>query len=600
MPKKDKKARPLSKRQKEAAAKLEEEEKKKMLLEGADKDLPDCLKAAVITGNLASQEHARDIKIIEFGVSTYGKVLVQDTSLELNYGCRYGLIGQNGSGKSTILHALAHRMVPIPKMMDIWHLDREAEPTEVSALQTVMNTAMDEYHRLEDSMMKLMETGDTDSEECQDLMTVISEKMDDLDIATVEPRASELLDGLGFPPAMKEKATKDMSGGWRMRVSLAQALFAQPSILLLDEPTNHLDLGACVWLEDYLSKWKSILLFTSHSVDFMDGVCTNIMQLTQGGSLVNWGGNYSTYTQVRTETEKNQMKKYEKEQADIKHLEEFIRSCGTFANLRKQADSKQKILDKMRAAGLTEKPMPDPEYTFRLPDCDYLPPPVCAFSDVSFSYSGKKEDYLYKHLDFGVDMDSRVALVGPNGAGKSTLIKLMNGILEPCEGSIKRHSHLRWGYYNQHSEDVLDLTKSPLDFVLEQYPEGLHEIKDVDQWRMQLGMYGISGNRQTAPMSEMSDGFRTRVVMMLIALRNPQMLLLDEPTNHLDMECIDGLARGINNYKGGLILVSHDFRLISQVAKEIWVCDFKKVAKWTGGILKYKEHLKKSVVKTKK
>ena len=355
-----------------------------------------------------------------------------------------------------------------------------------------------------------------------------------------------------------------------------------------------------MWLEDYLSKWKSILLFTSHSVDFMDGVCTNIMQLTQKGTLVNWGGNYSQYCSTRTETETNQLKKYEKEQADIKHLEEFIRSCGTFANLRKQADSKQKIIDKMKAAGLTEKPMPDPEYTFRLPECDHLPPPVCAFSDVSFSYSGKAEDYLYKHLDFGVDMDSRVALVGPNGAGKSTLIKLMNGVLEPVEGTIKRHSHLRWGYYNQHSEDVLDLTKSPLEFVLEQYPNGLHEIKDVDQWRMQLGMYGISGNRQTRPMSEMSDGYRTRVVMMLLALRNPQMLLLDEPTNHLDMECIDGLARGINNYKGGLILVSHDFRLISQVAKEIWVCDHKKVSKWEGGILKYKEHLKKSVVKKKK
>jgi len=380
-----------------------------------------------------------------------------------------------------------------------------------------------------------------------------------------------------------------------MRVALAQALFAKPTLLLLDEPTNHLDLGACVWLEDYLAKWNTILLFTSHSQDFLDGVCTNIMQLTQKGELVVWGGNYSSYTQTRRETEVNQMKKYEKEQADIKHLQDFIRSCGTFSNLRKQADSKQKIIDKMVAAGLTEKPMPDPEYTFILPDCDILPPPVCAFTEVSFSYSGKKEDYLYKNLDFGIDMDSRIALVGPNGAGKSTLLKLMRNEIEPCEGSVKRHGHLRWGVYHQHSEEVLELEKSPLSFFMDMYPDGLNGIKDRDQWRQQLGTYGITGNRQTRAMTTMSHGYRSRVVMMVLALRSPQMLLLDEPTNHLDMECIDGLARAINKYDGGLVLVSHDFRLIGQVANEIWVCDNKTVSVWKGDIQSYKAHLKKSV-----
>merc|ERR1712012_185639 len=244
---------------------------------------------------------------------------------------------------------------------------------------------------------------------------------------------------------MGHKATKDMSGGWRMRVALAQALFSTPTILLLDEPTNHLDLGACVWLEEYLKTWPTILMLISHSQDFLNGVCTNIMQLTHKGTLVTWGGNYDAYVKTRTEHETNQLKQYTKEQDDIKHLQEFIRSCGTYANLRKQADSKQKIIDKMVAAGLTEKPVPDATFDFKFPCSEKLAPPIMAFDEVSFSYSGKKEDYLYTGLNSGVDMDSRIALVGPNGAGKSTLLKLMRSELEPVEGEVKKHGHLRIG-----------------------------------------------------------------------------------------------------------------------------------------------------------
>merc|ERR1719158_1080412 len=181
--------------------------------------------------------------------------------------------------------------------------------------------------------------------------------------------------------------------------------------------------------------------------------------------------------QTRTEHEKDQLTKYKKEQDDIAHLKDFIRSCGTFSNLRKQADSKQKIIDKMMEAGLTEKPVEDPKYKFRFPPADPLPPPVCAFNEVSFSYSGKKEDYLYKNLEFGIDLDSRIALVGPNGAGKSTLLKLMRGELEPVEGEVKRHGHLRIGQYNQHSEEVLDLTKTPLEFLQELYKDGINTDK---------------------------------------------------------------------------------------------------------------------------
>jgi len=483
--------------------------------------------------------------------------------------------------------------------IDMWFLDSEAKPEELTAVDAVVQVVAKEHERLTELSQKLLED---DPEKNMDLIADIGDKLDRMDPSTFEARACELLHGLGFSQAMMAKHTKDMSGGWRMRVALAQALFVEPALLILDEPTNHLDLGACVWLEEYLKNYPNTLLFTSHSEDFMNGVCTNIMQLTLKGTLVLWSGNYAQYVQTREELEKNQMTKYKKEQDDIKHLKDFIRSCGTFANLRIQAESKQKIIDKMVEAGLTEMPVPDPTYRFAFPDSEKISPPVMAFDNVSFSYSGRREDHLYERLDLGVDLDSRVALVGPNGAGKSTLLKLMLQQIEPTEGDIKRSGKLRIGHYNQHSEAVLDLEKAPLQFLKDLYPqgvvgtEGLRKLEDPE-WRGKLGSFGITGEFQTRKMKTLSDGMRTRVVMLLIALVNPHILLLDEPTNHLDMQCIDALARAINNFTGGLVLVSHDFRLIGQVAKEIWVCDNKTISKWEGDIQSYKTHLKKQVMR---
>ena len=431
-------------------------------------------------------------------------------------------------------------------------------------------------------------------------LEAIYEKLEKIDPSTFEKRAGELLFGLGFSQTMMARMTKDMSGGWRMRVALAQALFVGPMLLVLDEPTNHLDLGACVWLEDYLSTWSSILLMTSHSQDFLNGVCSKTYHLGVDKELTLYGGNFDNYVKTRKEQEVNRQKKYEKENDDIKHLKEFINSCGTYSNLVKQAQSKQKIIDKMMEAGLTPKVEPDPTFRFKFPNSQKLPPPVLAFQDVSFSYSGKKEDYLYKNLEFGVDCDSRIALVGPNGAGKSTLLKLMLQEILPCEGDVRVNPHLRIGRYNQHSEDVLDLTMNPLDFMDSLYPDGIvttsgKKKMDITDWRAQLGIYGISGKRQTLPMLTMSPGFRARVVFCMMSLRNPQMLLLDEPTNPLDMDMIDSLALAMKNFEGGVVLVSHDFRLLEQVADTIWVCDEKKITPWTSTIQGYKNHLRKQM-----
>jgi len=285
------------------------------------------------------------------------------------------------------------------------------------------------------------------------------------------------------------------------------------------------------------------------------------------------------------------MKEYEKQQGEIEHLKKFISSCGTYANLVKQAKSKQKILDKMEAAGLVEKVIQDPVFTFRFKDTGKLPPPVLGFDSVGFSYSGKEADFLYNSLDLSVDSDSRVSLVGPNGAGKSTLLKLMLGQLSPTVGNISRHRHLKLGLYHQHSTDNLALDKTPVEYMRSVFGG------DIQEWRAKLGQFGISGNDQTIPIGNLSDGQRSRIVFCEIAMNNPNILLLDEPTNNLDIECIDSLAEAINAFDGGVVLVSHDFRLISQVTQQIWLCDNKQVKPWEGDINSYKAYLRRAVLK---
>jgi len=334
------------------------------------------------------------------------------------------------------------------------------------------------------------------------------------------------------------------------------------------------------------------LVVISHSQDFLNGVCTNIILITPKKTLTYWTGNYDTFVQTKKEVEVNQMKAYDKEQEDIKHIKQFISSCGTFSNLVKQAKSKQKIIDKMEAAGLTEKVVQVQKFNFRFAECENLSPPVLALIDVGFAYSGNDKDLLYNKLNLGVDMDSRIALVGPNGAGKSTLLKLMVNELAPTHGLVRRHIHLKIGRYHQHSTEQLDPKKVVLQFVADYFA---NEKKEEEEWRRLIGRYGITGKDQLTPIGQLSDGMKTRIVFSLLAGERPNLLLLDEPTNHLDMECIDSLADAINHFNGGVVLVSHDFRLISQVAKTIWVCDKGTVRPWQGTIRTYKDSLIKGM-----
>ncbi|KAK6212367.1 ABC transporter ATP-binding protein arb1 [Pestalotiopsis sp. IQ-011] len=541
----------------------------------------------VTTGVLASTKASKDVKIISTSLTFHGRELIKDSTLELTMGRRYGLLGENGCGKSTLLKAIAAREYPVPEHIDIYLLNEGAPPSDYGALDWVLNEAENEMKRLDELAEKMLEEEGPESPVLMDLY----DHMDKMDPSTFATRASLILTGLGFNKVTINKKTKDMSGGWRMRVALAKALFVKPSLLLLDDPTAHLDLEACVWLEEYMKKWERTLVLVSHSEDFLNGVCTTMIDMREK-KLLYYGGNYDSYDKTRREQEVNQLKAYEKQQAEIAHIDKFIASAGTYANLVRQAKSREKQKEKI-LENLVEKPKVDREFKFKFGDADKLPPPVLAFDEVTFSYSGDAKDDLYRHIDLGFDMDSRSCLVGPNGVGKSTLLRLMTGKLSPTDGSVRRHTHLKLGMYSQHSAEQLDLTKSALDFVRDKYRE---KSQDISYWRQQLGRYGVSGNTQTALMGTLSEGQKSRIVFALLAIDGPNMLLLDEPTNGLDIPTIDALADAIKEFNGGVIVVSHDFRLLDKIAKEILVCENKTITRWDGTIGEYKNSLRKKMI----
>lgn len=375
-----------------------------------------------------------------------------------------------------------------------------------------------------------------------------------------------------------------------MRIALARALFICPTFLILDEPTNHLDMESCVWLEEYLRRWnpRGILLLVSHSQDFLNGVCNTIIHLSFK-RLTYYSGNFDTFVRTKMEKDEHQMKRNKWEQDQIKHMKQYIARFGHgSAKLARQAKSKEKTLARMQRGGLTEVVRDEKKVSFVFPDPEDLPPPVLVFQDVTFGYS--KDKILYRDLEFGVDLDSRIALVGPNGVGKTTLLKLMLRELEPISGSVIPHNKLRIARFNQHFVDQVDLSQTPLRFMRQTYPDVPEE--EMRSW---LGRFGISGGPQMQKMETLSDGQKSRVIFSYMARQNPHIILLDEPTNHLDIETIDALAFAINEFAGGVVLVSHDMRLISVVAEELWLCEHGTVSVYKGDIASYKRELREGL-----
>jgi len=330
--------------------------------------------------------------------------------------------------------------------------------------------------------------------------------------------------------------------------------------------------------------------FVCHSQDFLNNVSTHIVRLDQTyKKLRYYNGNYDSYVQTRRNQDMVQTRAYEAEQRDIAEIKDFIARFGHgTVKMVRQSQSREKLLQKKLEAGLTNKPEEPPDYDWSFPDAGQLPVPVLSIENVSFAYPGGQQ--LYSKVDFGVDLQTRVALVGPNGAGKTTLVKLMLGLLQPTKGMIKRNMHLKISMFTQHFEDKLDLSMTPRDF----FKAKVMPKESIEQIRSLLGRFGCSGGQQSQRMDQLSAGQKARIVFAIIAHERPHLLMLDEPTNPLDMESIDALARCIRSFQGGVIMISHDMRLINQCADQIYMCDNKSVTRYNGDIMKFKMSTRKA------
>ena len=549
----------------------------------------------------------KDIKISSLTVRAKGKILLENTAVTIAHGRKYGLVGPNGKGKSTLLRLLARRQIPVPEGIDALLVEQEVVGDKHSALESVV-MADTELMKLRDEEKDLTEKMEslTTSEDTKDdgkmaaRLTEIYEKLTNMGASSANARASKILHGLGFTPAMQERATSTFSGGWRMRISLARALFIQPTLLMLDEPTNHLDLRAAIWLEEYLMRWKKTLIVVSHDRDFLDSVTSDIIHL-HDERLHQYKGNFSAFEEMYEQRRREANKQFEKYDKAMK----AAKKSGNREQLKKAKDQGKKkgkkgkkgMDDEAEAAGGTEiRKWNDYTVHFEFPEPTELNPPLISLMDADFKYPNR-DDFGMKNLNLGIDMGSRIAIVGPNGAGKSTLMNLLAGDIEPTSGTSRRSQKLRIGRYAQHFVDVLTLDVTPVHYLLEKFPDSGYRI---EQMRAKLGKFGLSGHHHMQPIVKLSGGQKARVVFAAISLSRPHILLLDEPTNHLDMQSVDALADAIEEYEGGVVIISHDSRLLSRVCEdeersEVWIVEDGELETYDGDFDDYRDELVREI-----
>ncbi|XP_037814857.1 ATP-binding cassette sub-family F member 3 [Lucilia sericata] len=542
--------------------------------------------ASQVTNKKATKMDAKgtnrsmDIKIENFDLAFGEKVLLQNANILLSFGRRYGLVGRNGLGKTTLLRMISERQLQIPSHISVLHVEQEVVGDDTPAVDSVLECDFERTRLLtrEKEIMALLNSGTQDAALSNELSEIYAQ-LQNIEADKAVARASVILKGLGFDTDMQSRPTKSFSGGWRMRLALARALFSKPDLLLLDEPTNMLDIKAIIWLENYLQSWPTTILVVSHDRNFLDTVPTDIIHL-HSQQLEAYKGNYEQFEKTKNEKLKAQRREYEAQMAHRAHVQEFIDRFRYNANRAASVQSKIKMLEKLPELKPVEKEV---EAKLKFPDVEPLNPPVLAISDIEFKYDPKDPLPVFKNVNLSANSDSRICIVGENGAGKSTLLKIIVGQLTTPLGNIVLHRSLRIGYFAQHHVDHLNMNLTCVGVLAENFPG-----RPDEEYRRQLGSFGISGPLALQSLASLSGGQKSRVALAKMCMAEPNFLVLDEPTNHLDIETIDALGRAINAFKGGCILVSHDERLIKVVCKELWVCGNRTVRAIEGGLDEYK------------
>ncbi|MEA3588327.1 ATP-binding cassette domain-containing protein [Pseudidiomarina sp. 1APP75-27a] len=478
-----------------------------------------------------------------------GNVLLENTDLAIFPGHHVGIVGRNGTGKSSLFALLRGELqveqgeCDVPSQWRIASVKQETPALDRTALDYVLDGDT-ELRQLEDQLSMAEQTNDGHA------IGRLHDQLAAIGAYEAPSRAASLLSGLGFTDAQFQQPVKAFSGGWRMRLNLAQALIARADLLLLDEPTNHLDVDAIFWLEDWLQRFPGTLLLISHDRDFLDAICQQIIHIEQQ-TATSYTGNYSSFERQQAEQIAQQQAQFEKEQAQRKHLQTYIDRFRYKASKAKQAQSRIKALERLQSSAPI---VANSQFQFRFRKPMQLPNPLLTLENVQAGYG---DTVILRSIKFDLVPGSRIGLLGRNGAGKSTLVKLLAGELAPQSGTVALNSGIKLGYFAQHQLETLDLKASALQHVQRLDPQASEQ-----QLRDFLGGFGFTGDQATRLVAPMSGGEKARLVLALIVYQKPNLLLLDEPTNHLDSVMREALVYALQDFEGAMVIVSHDRHLL--------------------------------------
>ncbi|MCX8966234.1 ABC transporter ATP-binding protein [Erwinia psidii] len=506
------------------------------------------------------------------------RVLLDNASATINPGQKVGLVGKNGCGKSTLLSLLKHEIsadggsMNYPGNWSLAWVNQETSALSTPAIDYVIDGDR-EFRQLETALAHANKIDDGHA------IATLHGKLDAIQAWTIPSRAATLLNGLGFSQEQLQRPVSDFSGGWRMRLNLAQALICRSDLLLLDEPTNHLDLDAVIWLERWLKSYQGTLILISHDRDFLDPIVDKILHIEQQ-SIFEYTGNYSSFEIQRATRLAQQQSMYENQQAKVAHLQSFIDRFKAKASKAKQAQSRIKMLERMEliAPAHVDNPF---TFSFRAPE--NLPNPLLNMEKVSAGYG---ERVILNSIKLNLVPGSRIGLLGRNGAGKSTLIKLLAGELAPLEGDIGLAKGIRLGYFAQHQLEFLREDESPLQHLVRLAPKVPEQ-----QLRDYLGGFGFQGDKVSENTGRFSGGEKARLVLALIVWQRPNLLLLDEPTNHLDLDMRQALTEALIDFEGALVVVSHDRHLLRSTTDDLYLVHDAKVEAFDGDLEDYQHWL---------